>query len=237
MDLGEKKQWRSAGSELPVPLLSALFHAAPNGGSDSKTSARNVGRDTRICVCSGSFKVQAGRGIHSHGDRLTQHGQRWQVNRNFRDATLASPLLQHKIDLFSTGLEYNAAAGVSLDDSRKALLRYCSSLDSLRPVEEKMMDRKWPEYVELEKPVGGVYPIVNGSSIRLFTMGSASRGIPHKEWEIPLPVVDLACYGFYPGADVIAFVELREPKYIRLSWELTPRTHPNLVGPSRSKSI
>ena len=123
-------------------------------------------------------------------------------------------MLQHKIDLFSAGLEYNAAAGVSLDDSRKALHQFRSSLDSLRPIEERTVDRKSSEYVEFEKPAGGVYPIVDGSSVRLFTLGSASRGIPHKEWEIPLPVAELAGYGFCPGADVIAFVELQEAKCV-----------------------
>lgn len=132
-----------------------------------------------------------------------------------------SPLLQHKIDLFSAGLEYNVAAGVSLDDSRKALSQLCSSQDSLQPIEERVVERGWPEYVGLERPAGGVYPIVNGSSIRLFTLGSASRRIPHKEWEIPLPVVDLTGFGFDPGADVIALVELQQAKCVHRSWKFT----------------
>ena len=148
---------------------------------------------------------------------MTERGQLSQVNRDFRDAILASPLLQHKIDLFSVGLEYNEAAGVSLEHSRKALLRYCESLDALQPIEERIVDRNWPEHMESERPAGGIFPTITGSSARLFAPGSASRGIPHKEWEIPLPDIDLASYGFYPCADVIALVELQEAKCVHWS--------------------
>ena len=60
------------------------------------------------------------------------------------------------------------------------------------------------------KVAGGVMAIVNGSkSVRLFTLGSSSRRIPYKGWEIPLPSAGAQNHVFYPGADVIAFVELR----------------------------
>ena len=146
-------------------------------------------------------------------DILTQHRWHLQVNRSFRDAVLASPLIQHKIDLYATGLEYNAAAGISLADSREALLRYRSGLDSLRPVEERTVNLQRRFQCGAS---GGAYVIVN-DSIRLFTLGSASRGIPPKEWEIPLPFTYPSGYGFYPGANVIAFVEGFEEKFVRSS--------------------
>lgn len=74
------------------------------------------------------------------------------------------------------------------------------------------------------KIAGGVYAIVKESA-RLFTLASASRRIPHKEWEIPLPVVNLAGYSFYPGVDVIAFVELQEMTCVRWSQELIFQTN------------
>jgi len=133
-----------------------------------------------------------------------------QVNRIFCDVILASPLIQHKIDLFATGLEYNVAAGAGLSESRRAFHQYCSSLGSLRPVEEKAVDDlRIPENYNDSKAAGGVYAIMK-ESIQLFTLGSASRGIPHKMWEIPLPCIEVEVYHFYPGADVIAFVEVRE---------------------------
>ena len=61
---------------------------------------------------------------------------------------------------------------------------------------------------------GGVYGMVE-DSIRLFTLGSASRGIPCKEWEISSPVNDVEGYCFYPGADVIAFLDvLQRQRYV-----------------------
>ena len=131
-----------------------------------------------------------------------------QVNRTFNDAALASPLIRHKIDLFAAGFEYNAASGISLADSRKALLQYHSNLNTLRPTEERVLDDLQPDDDNYATVVGGVYAIVLRDSVRLFNLGSAWRGISRKEWEIPLPVDNLVGYGFYPAADVIAFVEL-----------------------------
>jgi hypothetical protein len=138
-----------------------------------------------------------------HG--FTEHIRHLQVNRVFQGATLISPLIQHKIDLFSAGLEYNATVGVDLADSRKALLQYRSSLDSLRPTDKRVVDDLPFSHIEA---TGGVYAAV-GDSVLLFTLGSTSRGIPYKEWEIPLPVDSFKEWGFYPGADVIFFIEGR----------------------------
>jgi len=138
--------------------------------------------------------------------RLTECGRHLQVNRAFHDATLFSPLIQHKIDLYSTGLEYNAAAGVSLADSRKALLQYRASLDSLCP-SEKWTVKDIATTAVFCRSAGDVYAILE-DSVRLFTLGSPSRGIPFKEWRIPLPVYGVGDYCFHPGADVIAFLDV-----------------------------
>ena len=71
----------------------------------------------------------------------------------------------------------------------------------MRPIEENVV---YPQS-GYPKASGGVYA-VPGDTIRLFTPGSKSRGIPYKEWEIPRPVARLKEYDFYPGADVIAFI-------------------------------
>ena len=57
------------------------------------------------------------------------------------------------------------------------------------------------------RSAGGVYAILE-DSVRLFTLGSHSRGIPSKEWRIPLPVSHVDDYCFHPGADVIAFLDV-----------------------------
>ena len=140
---------------------------------------------------------------------LTERGLLRQVNRTFRDVILSSPLIQHKIDLYAAGFEYNPAAGIDLAESRKALHQYLSNLDLMRPVEQRTVRNL---QCKDEETAGGIITVVN-ESIRAFTLGSSSRMIPHKEWEIPLPTLTLQKYGFYPGADIIAFAEVREVGY------------------------
>jgi hypothetical protein len=130
-----------------------------------------------------------------------------QVNRIFRDIILGSPLIQHRIELFAAGFEYNAATSVSIADSREALLKSTLGLESLRPTETRVVEnlRTGPT---VTKTSGGVYAIMQ-DSVRMFTLGSALRGTPYKEWEIPLPIAGPVDFAFYPGADAIAFVERR----------------------------
>ena len=167
-------------------------------------------------------------------DRLTeQRGWHLQVNRVFRDI-VTSPLIQHRIDLFAAGLECNAEAGISLADSQKALLQYRAGLDSLRPIEVKAVSNLEQEDLDenYTRAAGGVYAIIK-DPVRLFTLGSVSRGIPQKEWEIPLPVANPAGYGFYPGANVIAFVEMRRAACANLSLESLSPPRSNMTTARR----
>ena len=141
-------------------------------------------------------------------DELTERSRCFQVNHAFYNAAIASPLVQHKIDLFKAGLQYNAAAGVDLSESRKALLQYNTCLESLHPIDERVVDLPQPDGDYFLRTAGGVHAVVK-DSVRLFNPGSAPRRIPYEEWEIPLPIADPIGYCFYPGADIIAFVELR----------------------------
>ena len=145
-----------------------------------------------------------------------------------------SPLTQHRMDLFAAGLEHNVEAGISLVDSQKALLRYHSSLDSLRPIEVKAVSNLEQEDLDEDymSTAGGVYAIIK-DPVRLFTLGSVSRGIPQKEWEIPLPVANPAGYGFYIGANVIAFVEMRRAARANLSLESLSPPRSNMTTARR----
>ena len=170
-------------------------------------------------------------------DRLTeQRGWHLQVNRVFRDI-VTSPLIQHRIDLFAAGLECNAEAGINLADSQKALLQYRSGLDSLRPIEVKAVSNLEPDDLDENymRAAGGVYAIVK-DPVRLFTLGFVSRGIPQKEWEIPLPVANPAGYSFYPDANVITFVELQEASCVNRPLELSSQPHSNITAICRSRS-
>jgi hypothetical protein len=123
-------------------------------------------------------------------------------------------LIQHKIDLFAAGLEYNVATRVDLDSSRAAFQSH-SSLDSLRPIEVRAVEVPRMEYQPATVVADGVYCLETQNSIRLFAAGSASLGVPYKEWEIPTPVPGdqfQRRYHICPSADVIAFVEILGPK-------------------------
>ena len=123
-------------------------------------------------------------------------------------------MIDHKIELYAAGFEYNPAAGIDLAESGKALSQHLSNLYQLRPAEGwEAKNLRVKDNVDNVKSSGGVIAIVN-ESVRLFVLGSSSRKIPSKEWEIPLPPIELENYGFYPAADIIAFVELQEMLYV-----------------------
>jgi hypothetical protein len=209
---------------LNLSLLSHDFlqSGSRDDGSHSNASARVVSRNTGTCVCSGSSEIEAGQqttAFVSIGS--TEHLRRRQVNRIFRDVIITSPLVQHRIYLFSVGLEYNAGAGVSLTDSQEALLRYRSNPDPLCQIENVRQDP-----LNSIRTTSGVHAAVMDGSVRLFTLSSPSREIQHREWTIPLPVAwQQRHYCFFPGADVIAFFELQQPGCVHLPSGSTLWTH------------
>ena len=87
------------------------------------------------------------------------------------------------------------------------LLRYNTCLEPLYAIEGRAAGFPQPDGGCFLRTAGGVHAAVD--SARLFNPGSAPRRIPYKEWEILLPIADPIDYCFYPGAGVIAFVELR----------------------------
>lgn len=97
--------------------------------------------------------------------------------------------------------------GVGLADSRNALHQYRSNVDKLCPIEEEVVRGLGLDNGKHSTTAGGVHAIIVHDSVWLFTLGSASRGIPQKEWKIPYPLERVAAYSFCPVADVVAFVE------------------------------
>lgn len=55
--------------------------------------------------------------------------------------------------------------------------------------------------------VSGTYGILWKNSIKFFTLGSVSRGIPGREWDIPLEGLKAKIFTFYPQANIVAVVE------------------------------
>ena len=54
--------------------------------------------------------------------------------------------------------------------------------------------------------MGGVYGLHYDHSIKFFELGSISRGIPRREWEIPVKDIEALTFAFYPQANVVAIV-------------------------------
>ena len=53
--------------------------------------------------------------------------------------------------------------------------------------------------------VSGTYGILSWSNtIKFFTLGSVSRGIPRREWEISFLALNISTFTFCPQANVVA---------------------------------
>ena len=94
---------------------------------------------------------------------------------------------------------------------QKSSFQYRSNMKSSRPVQIQIQSNMRERHVKATKIAGGMCAIMK-DSVRLFTPAPASQEM--KEWKIPLPVACPANYCFHPGADVIAFVERQEPRYV-----------------------
>lgn len=78
----------------------------------------------------------------------------------------------------------------------------------LSPIEERTVGRlQILNDINNAKAAGSVHTFMT-DQVWLFTLGSASRGMLYKEWAIPLLVTALESCGFYPGADIIAFIKM-----------------------------
>ena len=55
--------------------------------------------------------------------------------------------------------------------------------------------------------VSEIYGILLRDSVRFFTLGSGSLGIPRREWGISLKHAEVGAFTFYPQANVVAVIE------------------------------
>ena len=134
--------------------------------------------------------------VHTISSRL-------KVNRGFRDLIRGSVRIQHKLDLYATGLVPNWATGVTVADSVKALGEYRSNWDNCE------IDYDQPEMEipsgRLEfgaRSAGGVYGMVIMQEILLVTLPSNSRAIQSRKQTISLDFRVMG-FAFHPQADVI----------------------------------
>ena len=149
------------------------------------------------------------RDNHSCMNMFAECKQSSQVNRTFCTVIASSPLIQHKIDLLSAGLEYNASTRPRFANNQTAL-QYRSEVESLYLVELMTMEGLQLDMGDMTLVAGGVLAIMKNDSLRLSTLGSVLRGILHEKWKVPLLFTVPDRYAFYLGADAIAFVKWQE---------------------------
>ena len=51
--------------------------------------------------------------------------------------------------------------------------------------------------------MSGVYGLHDNAWVKFFILGSTSRGIPGREWEIPTEGIEARDFAFYPQANVV----------------------------------
>lgn len=133
-----------------------------------------------------------------------------QVNRRFRDFVQASPYTQYRIDLLAVGLEDNPAAHRSLFDKQRALDEYRIKWDAFSPIQQRERKIEGFSCHSPQASNSGVCAFAVGrwdKAIQFVTLESISRGIPRKEWKVPLPPdLSLQQFAFNNHANVLVLV-------------------------------
>ena len=129
------------------------------------------------------------------------------MNRAFYCLARDSPSIRYEIDLFGTGLQRNPRTKAPLMDCRAALKTYCEGWETLNPVEEWDVDLE-SLACEAVNVVGGTVGILLEDSVKFITLGSILRGIPRKEWDIPLGDFESFYFAFCPRTDLLVIVEV-----------------------------
>ena len=135
------------------------------------------------------------------------------VNWAFHKLVQGSPSIQYEIDLFAVGLQRNPRIETPIADCCLALASYHRHWETLDPVEKLNKDFRlpahdnwWPDTIA----VSGVHGLCWKDCVKFFTSGPTSRGIPNREWDIPLQDIEAHAFSFYPPANVMAIAENKQ---------------------------
>jgi len=55
--------------------------------------------------------------------------------------------------------------------------------------------------------IGGTYGLLGKDYVKFFILGSVSRGVPGREWDVPLKNYTGYVFAFYPRANIMAVAE------------------------------
>ena len=94
-----------------------------------------------------------------------------------------------------------------LTDHRAALEAYCKRWKSLEPIEEWHKELP-PANRRRFGVVGGTFGILLDNSAEFITLGSFSRGIPRKEWDVPLGDIEAFHFTVCPRANALVVLEV-----------------------------
>jgi hypothetical protein len=119
-----------------------------------------------------------------------------------------SPYIKHRIDLCAAGFEDNPHVNISLADKRRAFDDYRMKWDAFHLIKkwERAVDNPNPDH-QVRGP--GVYGFVVGPPkfIEFLSLESVSRGVPPREWKVPLPDFELLKLAINPHADLLVVIE------------------------------
>lgn len=77
----------------------------------------------------------------------------------------------------------------------------------MHPV-EKWYEEFQPSVYRAVSIVSGTFGILWKRSAKFITLGSISRGVPRREWDISFKHLRACSFTFYPRADVLAVIEV-----------------------------
>jgi hypothetical protein len=105
-------------------------------------------------------------------------------------------------------LEDNPSVNISLADKRRAFDEYRAKWDTFHPIQklERKVDNFYPD---CHASGSGVHGFVTSSKkfIEFLGLDSVSRGVPRKEWKVPLPDFEPFDFAINPHADVLVAIE------------------------------
>jgi hypothetical protein len=132
------------------------------------------------------------------------------VNRACRELIHASPSILFELALFRVGLRRNRWIEMPVADCQKALVEHLKRRENFVSAGERYRLGSGADGFVGGGVVSGVCGLLWVNRARFFVMGSASRHIPWKEWEISLEVLKAASFAFFPQANIVAVAEVDE---------------------------
>ena len=202
--------------ESSPPVLVSLVHSTPTpcrahayfeSIANRGTSHRTLGTDPPLRLCSRCPPVIAGEITEAACIYEFADSRNPKVNHAFHALVRDSPVIQYEIDLSGAGLQRNPRTRAPLADCRTAFEAYSKRWEASHSIEQWTKDFRSSVYRAVSV-VSGTFGILWKRSASFITLGSISRGIPRREWDISFKTLRARGFAFYPQADILAVIEV-----------------------------